>query len=54
MFYSKPSVPPRGGSTLGYYYAALSGSIDARKLIGKFQSGSFLKLWDTCGKGSHL
>ena len=26
MFYSKPSVPPRGGSTLGYYYAALTGS----------------------------
>ncbi len=31
MFYcqvnnTKPSVPPRGGSTLGYYYAALTGS----------------------------
>ncbi len=24
--YTKPSVPPRGGSTLGYYYAALTGS----------------------------
>ena len=23
---TKPSVPPRGGSTLGYYYAALTGS----------------------------
>ena len=38
---TKPSVPPRGGSTLGYYYAALTGSNRrspaARKLIAKFQ-----------------
>jgi hypothetical protein len=26
MFYSKPSVPPRGGSTLGYDSVALAGS----------------------------
>ncbi|MBP3500404.1 MAG: hypothetical protein J6J97_09985, partial [Akkermansia sp.] len=29
---TKPSVPPRGGSTLGYYYAALTGS----KCLGLF------------------
>ncbi|MBQ2869966.1 MAG: hypothetical protein IJE88_08075, partial [Akkermansia sp.] len=26
MFFVLPSVPPRGGSTLGYYYVALTGS----------------------------
>jgi hypothetical protein len=37
IFYSKPSVPPRGGSTLGYDYAALRAQISAHRWRGKFQ-----------------
>ena len=41
IFYSKPSVPPRGGSTLGYYYVALRAQNSAHyvRLYGlcKFQ-----------------
>ena len=41
VFYSKPSVPPRCGSTLGYDYAALrapnSAPLTLRKRFAKFQ-----------------
>ncbi|MBP3499493.1 MAG: hypothetical protein J6J97_05345, partial [Akkermansia sp.] len=37
MFFVLPSVPPRGGSTLGYYYVALRAQNSSGFQPDKFQ-----------------
>ena len=50
MFFVLPSVPPRGGSTLGYYYVALTGS-KFLGLIGASSKMLLMFLWLTKSLG---
>ena len=52
IFNTNPSVPPRGGSTLGYDYAALRAQNSAHYVrlygLAKVQFIVSQNLWDTC------